>query len=97
MRLATTAAFTVLLVQAAAGPAQQQRPLPGAIQGVVLQAGSGDPTPAVPPLPVATIPPVITGADGKFAFTDLEPVPGGRTTAGNTGSFGSLRDGITWR
>ena len=45
MRLATTAAFTVLLVQAAAGPAQQQRPLPGAIQGVVLQAGSGDPIP----------------------------------------------------
>ncbi|HET9217978.1 MAG TPA: carboxypeptidase-like regulatory domain-containing protein [Terriglobia bacterium] len=92
MRLATTLAFTVLLVQAAAGPAQQQRPLPGTIQGVVLQAGSGDPvpkaqvtlsrvftppaagaTPAAPPLPVATIPPVITDTDGKFAFTDLEP------------------------
>jgi protocatechuate 3,4-dioxygenase beta subunit len=92
MRL-TAAALAFLFVQGTPGPAQQQRPPVGAVEGVVRQAGSGDPIPkaqvtltrvvvvppppaggaAVPPAPVAQIPPTMSDNAGKFSFTDLEP------------------------
>jgi len=43
MRVATAASLALLFVQVTTGPAQQQRPLAGSIQGVALHATSGDP------------------------------------------------------
>src|SRR5262245_23394359 len=74
MRLATTAALAFLFAQAVAGPAQQQRALPGAIQGLVLQAGSGDPIPKAQVALTRVVAPPIANLGTPVAVPPL-PVP----------------------
>jgi protocatechuate 3,4-dioxygenase beta subunit len=85
MRLAA-AALAVLFVQGTPNPAQQQRPPVGAIEGVVLQAGSGDPIPKaqVTLSRVAVVPPPAAGG------TAVPPPPVAQvppTTTDNAGKF----------
>jgi hypothetical protein len=93
MRLAATGTLAFLFVQMAAGPAQQQRPLPGAISGVVQHATSGDPIPKAQVTLTRVLPPPVVTPGTPVPITPVPPIPPVMTDSDGKFAFTDLEPG----